>query len=47
LRVFDMWAPIWGTLTPDASSKVRRGNYERVFDAARGRVRAWEGANLK
>ena len=47
LRVYDMWAPIWVKLTPEASSKVRRGNYERVFDAARVRVRAWERANVR
>jgi len=44
--VFDMWAPIWKQLTPDASLKVRKGNYERIFDAARVRVRAWEKANV-
>jgi hypothetical protein len=42
-----MWAPVWKQLTPDASLKVRKGNYERLFDAARKRVRAWEQANLK
>jgi hypothetical protein len=45
--VFDIWAPIWKQLSPEASLKVRRGNYERLFDAARNRVRAWEQANLK
>jgi predicted TIM-barrel fold metal-dependent hydrolase len=45
--VFDIWAPVWKQLTPDASLKVRKGNYERLFDAARKRVRAWEQANLK
>jgi hypothetical protein len=45
--VFDMWAPIWGRLTSDASFKVRTGNYERIFDAARQRVRAWEQRNVK
>ena len=47
LRVYDMWAPIWSRLTPEASLKVRVGNYERIFDAARVRVRAWEKANVK
>ena len=47
LRVYELWAPIWALLTPDASLKVRKGNYERIFDAARVRVRAWEKANLK
>ena len=47
LRVYDMWAPIWATLTPDAIRMVRVGNYERIFDAARARVRTWEKANVK
>jgi hypothetical protein len=42
-----MWAPVWRQLTADASLKVRKGNYERIFDAARQRVRAWERANVK
>ena len=33
-------------LTPDASQKVRKGNYERIFDEARREVRAWEQANV-
>jgi hypothetical protein len=44
--VFDLWAPIWRQLTSDASLKVRKTNYERIFDAARLRVRAWERANV-
>jgi predicted TIM-barrel fold metal-dependent hydrolase len=43
--VFGMWAPVWKQLTPDTSLKVRKGNYERVFDEGRRRVRAWEKAN--
>ena len=45
--VFDMWAPVWQRLTPDASLKVRKGNYERLFDEGRRRVRAWEAANVR
>ena len=45
--VFDMWMPIWQRLTPEASLKVRKGNYERLFDEARRKVRAWEQANVK
>ena len=45
--VFDMWAPVWRLLTPEASLKVRKGNYERIFDEGRRRVRAWEAANVK
>ena len=36
-----------GQLTPEAIRKVRMGNYERIFDAARIRVRAWEAVNVK
>jgi hypothetical protein len=46
LRVFSLWDPIWTLLTPDASQKIRKGNYERLFDSARVRVRAWEKANV-
>jgi hypothetical protein len=45
--VFDIWAPVWRVLTPDASLKVRKGNYERIFDEGRRRVRAWEKANVQ
>jgi predicted TIM-barrel fold metal-dependent hydrolase len=45
--VYDIWAPIWRLLTPETSRKVRTGNYERLFDEARRRVRAWEKANVK
>jgi hypothetical protein len=45
--VFDMWAPVWSQLTPDASLKVRKGNYQRIFDEGRRRVRAWEKANVR
>lgn len=47
LRVYDMWNPIWDRLTPEANRKVRVGNYERLFDAARARVRVWEAENVK
>ena len=44
--VYEMWDPIWKQLTSDASLKVRKTNYERLFDAARQRVRAWERAHI-
>ena len=40
--VFNSYKPLWALLTPEASEKVRKGNYERLFDAARAKVRAWE-----
>jgi hypothetical protein len=45
--VFDRWTPIWQRLTPEASLKLRKGNYERIFDEARRRVRAWERAHVR
>jgi hypothetical protein len=42
--VFNIYRPLWALLGPEASAKVRKGNYERLFDAARKRVRAWERA---
>ena len=47
LKVYDMYAPLFAKLTPEASEKVRKGNYERLFDEARRRVRAWEKANVR
>ena len=47
LKVYDMYAPLFAKLTPEASAMVRMGNYERLFDEARRRVRAWERANPK
>ena len=45
--VFDMWAPVWAQLTPEASLKVRKGNYQRLFDEGRRKVRAWDKAHGK
>jgi hypothetical protein len=45
--VYEMWEPIWRRLTPDASAKVRKTNYERIFDRARLNVRAWERAHVE
>jgi predicted TIM-barrel fold metal-dependent hydrolase len=42
LRVYEQYQPLWAALGDEASAKVRKGNYERLFDAARGKVRAWE-----
>jgi hypothetical protein len=45
--VFEMWAPVFQALTPETSMKVRKGNYQRLFDEGRRRVRAWEKANVR
>lgn len=46
LKTYSLYDPLWKQLTKEASEKVRKGNYERLFDEARTKVRAWEGANL-
>ncbi len=47
LRVFHMYEPLWQRLPPDVIEKVRKRNYERIFDAARAKVRAWEAQHRK
>ncbi len=47
LAVYRQYAPLFARLTPEASAKLRKGNYERLFDASRRKVRAWEKANVK
>jgi len=47
LKVYNQYGPFWKLLTPEASEKVRKGNYERLFDKARRKVRSWEAANVK
>jgi predicted TIM-barrel fold metal-dependent hydrolase len=42
LRIVDMYAPLLAKLTPDARQKFLKGNYERLFDAAKAKVREWE-----
>jgi hypothetical protein len=42
-----MYEPLFARLTPSASEQVRKGNYLRLFDEARRRVRAWEKAHAK
>ena len=47
LKEFHLWDPVFAQLSPNASLAVRKGNYERLFDAARVRVRTWERANVQ
>ncbi|HET9788213.1 MAG TPA: amidohydrolase family protein, partial [Pyrinomonadaceae bacterium] len=46
LKVYNQYEPFWNLLTREASEKVRKGNYERIFDQARRKVRTWEGAHV-
>ena len=47
LRVYRQYDPLWSLLSAAAKEKILKGNYERLFDEARRRVRAWERANLR
>jgi hypothetical protein len=46
LKILDMYKPLLEKLTPEAKQKLLKGNYERLFDAARVKVRAWEKAHI-
>jgi predicted TIM-barrel fold metal-dependent hydrolase len=47
LAIYTTYAPLLARLTPDASEKFRKGNFVRLFDEARQRVRAWERADVE
>jgi predicted TIM-barrel fold metal-dependent hydrolase len=47
LTTDELYRPLWAALTPEARAKVRVENYERLFDAARRKVRAWEAAHAR
>ncbi len=46
LKIYSMYDPLWKQLTKETAEKVKKGNYERLFDEARRKVRAWERANI-
>jgi hypothetical protein len=46
LRTYSMYAPLWKQLTRETAERVKKGNYERLFDNARRKVRAWERSNI-
>ncbi|PWU02484.1 MAG: amidohydrolase [Bacteroidetes bacterium] len=45
MKVYNMYAPLLKQLSPDVKQKLLMGNYQRLFDAARVKVRAWEKAH--
>jgi predicted TIM-barrel fold metal-dependent hydrolase len=47
LTTDEMYRPLWAALSPEARAKVRVENYERLFDAARRKVRVWEAAHAR
>jgi predicted TIM-barrel fold metal-dependent hydrolase len=47
LRIYELYRPLWNLLDKETSERVRKENYERIFDQGRRRVRAWERAHVK
>jgi hypothetical protein len=47
LAIYYMYQPLWNGLNKETSEKLLKGNYERIFNEARVKVRAWEKANAK
>jgi len=47
LRVYYQYDPLWKLLDEETNHKVRKANYERLFDDARHRVREWEKAHAQ
>jgi predicted TIM-barrel fold metal-dependent hydrolase len=47
LRVYYQYDPLWKLLDEETNQKVRKANYERLFDDARHRVREWEKAHAQ
>ena len=45
-KVYYQYGPLWKLLDPETSRKVRLTNYERIFDEARRKVRAWEAQHV-
>ena len=44
-RTYRLYEPVWQALRPEVKALVCLGNYERLFNAARRRVRDWERNN--
>jgi len=45
-KTYRIYDPLWALLTKDVSLKVRKANYERVFNEAAQRVRQWEASQF-
>lgn len=45
LKIYEQYRALWALLIPEASERVRKVNYERIFDTTRQNVCAWEAAH--
>ena len=46
-KTYQDYKPLWSLLSQEALFKVKVGNYQRIFDQAKAKFRAWEKANLQ
>jgi len=46
LTTYRLYEPLWPLLTKEGGFKIRKGNYVRIFDEAKRKVRAWESATF-
>ena len=47
LKTFDAYQKLWERLDADTAAKVKSRNFERIFDTARQKVRAWEAKQVR
>jgi len=47
LKTFDAYQKLWDRLDADTAAKVKSRNFERIFDTARQKVRAWEAQHVR
>ena len=47
LNAFDAYQKLWQRLDAETAKKVKAKNFERIFDAARVKVRAWESSHIQ
>jgi hypothetical protein len=45
LKILEIYKPLFDKLTPETKEKIMKTNYERLFNKARTKVRAWEKAH--
>ena len=47
LALPELVRPLFSRLPPDVAEKISHGNYVRLFDDARRKVRAWEASHAQ
>ncbi|HTT40637.1 MAG TPA: hypothetical protein VMH32_23515, partial [Burkholderiales bacterium] len=47
LKAFNAYQRLWERLDAQTANKVQSQNFERIFDVARKKVRAWEASQIR